>query len=81
MKIKITKNGSTLNFIDSATEKKFNYVEFADNLYNGERIEIVNYGNISDDERKTIDQTVKDLNALAMPKKRKAIIAQLEVEQ
>ncbi|MBQ1387213.1 hypothetical protein IIY68_00200 [Candidatus Saccharibacteria bacterium] len=81
MKIKITKNGSTLNFIDPTTEKKFNYVEFADNLYNGEQIEIVNYGNISDDERKTIDQTVKDLNALAMPKKRKAIIAQLEVEQ
>lgn len=81
MKIEIIKKGNTLNFVDSTTKEPFNYIKFADKLYGGEKIEITNYGNISDDERKAINQTIKDLNGLATPSKRKAIIAQLESEQ
>ena len=80
MKFKVEKNGNVVNFVDVITKNKFDYIEFADKLYNGERIEITNYKNVSDDEKKVIDQTIKELNDLANPRKRKRIIAQLDSE-
>ncbi len=80
MKFKVEKNGNVVNFVDVITKNKFDYIEFADKLYNGEKIEITNYKNVSDDEKKVIDQTIKELNDLANPRKRKRIIAQLDSE-
>lgn len=81
MKFKVEKNGSVVNFVDVATKNRFDYIEFADKLYNGEKIEIASYKNVSDDEKKIIDQTIQELNDLANPRKRKKIIAQLDSEQ
>ena len=81
MKFKVEKNGSVVNFVDVATKNRFDYIEFADKLYNGEKIEIASYKNVSDDEKKIIDQTIQELNDLANPRKRKKIIAQLDSDQ
>ena len=81
MKFKVEKNGSVVNFVDVATKNKFDYIEFADKLYDGEKIEVVYHKNVSDDEKKIIDQTVQELNDLANPRKRKKIMAQLDSEQ
>lgn len=81
MKFKVEKNGSVVNFVDVTTKNRFDYIEFADKLYNGEKIEIASYKNVSDDEKKIIDQTIQELNDLANPRKRKKIIAQLDSEQ
>lgn len=78
MKFKIEKNGNVVNFIDTSTKNKFDYVEFADKLYRGEKLEIVNYKNVSEEEKKVIDQTIQELNDLANPRKRKRIISQLD---
>ena len=80
MKYKIEKNGNSVNFINDETKEKFDYIEFADKLYDGEQLEITNYGTLSEEEKKVIDQTVKELNALANPRKRKRIISQLDLE-
>ena len=80
MKFKVEKIGNVVNFIDITTKNKFDYIEFANKLYNDEKIEITHYKNISDDEKKIIDQTIKELNDLANPRKRKRIIAQLDSE-
>lgn len=80
MKYKIEKNGNSVNFINIKTNDKFNYIEFADKLYDGEQLEITNYGTLTEEEKKTIDQTVKELNDLANPRKRKRIISQLDLE-
>lgn len=80
MKYKIEKNGSSVNFINIKTNDKFNYIEFADKLYDGEQLEITNYGTLTEEEKKAIDQTVKELNDLANPRKRKRIISQLDLE-
>lgn len=80
MKFKVEKYGNVVNFVDVINKNKFDYIEFADKLYNGEKIEITNYKNVSDDEKKVIDQTIKELNDLANPRKRKRIIAQLDSE-
>ena len=69
-----------MNFINEKKKKKFDYIEFADKLYDGEQLEITNYGTLSEEEKKVIDQTVKELNALANPRKRKRIISQLDLE-
>ena len=81
MKFKVEKNGNVVNFVDVATKNKFDYIEFADKLYNGEKIEVVFHKNVSDDEKKIIDKTVQELNDLANPRKRRKIIAQLDSEQ
>lgn len=81
MKFKVEKNGSVVNFVDVATKNRFDYIEFADKLYNGEKIEIASYKNVSDDEKKIIDQTIQELNDLANHRKRKKIIAQLDSDQ
>lgn len=81
MKFKVEKNGSVVNFVDVATKNRFDYIEFADKLYNGEKIEIASYKNVSDDEKKIIEQTIQELNDLANPRKRKKIIAQLDSDQ
>lgn len=52
MKFKVEKNGSVVNFVDVATKNRFDYIEFADKLYNGEKIEIASYKNVSDDEKR-----------------------------
>lgn len=80
MKFKIEKNGNTLNFIKVTTKNKFDYVDFADKLYSGEKIEIIDYKDISEDEKKVIDQTIKELNDLANTRKRKKIMTQLDFE-
>lgn len=80
MKYKIEKNGNSVNFINIKTNDKFNYIEFADKLYDGEQLEITNYGILTEEEKKAIDQTVKELNDLANPRKRKRIISQLDLE-
>ena len=80
MKFKIEKNGNTLNFINVTTKNKFDYVDFADKLYSGEKIEIIDYKDISEDEKKVIDQTIKELNDLANTRKRKKIMTQLDFE-
>lgn len=80
MKYKIEKNGNSVNFINIKTNDKFNYIEFADKLYDGEQLEITNYGTLTEEEKKAIDQTVKELNDLANPRKRKRIISQLDLE-
>lgn len=81
MKFKVEKNGSVVNFVDVATKNRFDYIEFADKVYNGEKIEIASYKNVSDDEKKIIEQTIQELNDLANPRKRKKIIAQLDSDQ
>lgn len=78
MKFKIEKKGNSVNFINIETKSKFDYIEFADKLYNGEQIEITNYGTLTEEEKKVINQTIKELNALANPRKRKRIISQLD---
>lgn len=79
MKYNVSKNGMSINFVDSITGEKFDYVKFADSLYNGEKLEIKNFSsNLTEEEKKTILQTVKELNSLSNPRKRKKIIAQLD---
>ena len=80
MKFKIEKNGNTLNFINATTKNKFDYVDFADKLYSGEKIEIIDYKDVSEEEKKVIDQTIKELNDLANTRKRKKIMTQLDSE-
>lgn len=52
MKYKIEKNGNSVNFINDETKEKFDYIEFADKLYDGEQLEITNYGTLTDEEKK-----------------------------
>ena len=40
MKYKINKKGNTVNFINVKDNKPFDYLEFADKLYDGEKIEV-----------------------------------------
>lgn len=80
MKYKIEKKGNNVNFINLETEKGFDYIEFADKLYLGEKIEISDYGNITEEEQKIIDKTIKELNDLSNARKRRKIIAQLDNE-
>lgn len=78
MKIIVEKKAASINFIDKNTGKKFNYLDFADDLYAGNKLEISKYDGVNEDERKVIDSTVKELNDLADHKKRKKIILQLD---
>lgn len=80
MKFKIEKNGNSVNFINVDTKCKFDYIEFADNLYEGQELQIVDYGTLTEDEKKVIVQTIKELNELANPRKRRRIISQLDSE-
>lgn len=78
MKFRIEKNGNSINFINVDTNCKFDYIEFADNLYNGVELQIVDYGTLTEDEKKVIVQTIKELNELSNPRKRRKIISQFE---
>lgn len=74
MNFKIEKIEQEVNFVDSSTNEKFDYVKFAEKLYNGEKIKITNFGNLSSDEKIIVNQTIRELNDLSAPKKRKKII-------
>lgn len=78
MKYIVKKNGSSVNFIDE-NGKKFNYVDFANNLYLGDKIIIKKYEGLTEEEKKIIEKTVKELNDLSNPKKRKKIISQFDL--
>lgn len=80
MKYKIEKKGNNVNFINHENGNGFDYIEFADKLYAGEKIEISDYGNLTIEEKKIIDKTIKELNDLSNVRKRKKIIAQLDNE-
>ncbi len=80
MRYRIEKKENNVNFIESITGEKFDYIKFADKLYDGEKVEISDYGTLTPDEKKIIDKTVKELNELSNSKKRKKIIAQLDSE-
>ena len=80
MKYKIEKKGNNVNFINYENGNGFDYIEFADKLYAGEKIEISDYGNLTIEEKKIIDKTIKELNDLSNVRKRKKIIAQLDNE-
>lgn len=78
MKFRIEKNGQNINFIDCETNSKFDYITFADNLYQGKKLEIEDYGGLSKDEITIVKQTVNELNSLSNPRKRRKIITQLD---
>ena len=80
MKYKISKKGNTVNFINVKDNKPFDYLEFADKLYEGEKLEITEYSTLTEEEKKIINQTVKELNNLANKSKRKKTISQLDFE-
>lgn len=80
MRYKIEKKENNVNFIESITGEKFDYIKFADKFYDGEKVEISDYGTLTPDEKKIVDKTVKELNELSNSKKRKKIIAQLDSE-
>lgn len=80
MKYKLVKKGNNVNFINCENENSFDYVEFADKLYVGDKIEISDYGNITGEEKKIVDKTIKELNDLSNIRKRKRIIAQIDNE-
>ena len=77
MRFRIIKTGNTVSFKNADTDNKFDYVEFANQLYSGDKLEIMEYGNLSEEEIKIVNKTVCDLNNLSNPRKRKKIIYQL----
>lgn len=80
MKYKIEKKGNNVKFVESETNAGFDYIKFADKLYEGEKIEILDYGTLTDDEKKLVNKTINELNNLANPSKRKKTITQLDSE-
>lgn len=80
MNFKVEKKGQDVEFLNSDTNEKFNYVTFADNLYNGKKIKITNYSNLSGDEKSIVKQAIQELNDLSNVRKRKKIISQYNEE-
>ena len=50
MKYNVSKNGMSINFVDSITGEKFDYVKFADSLYNGEKFQVLEGSQVNIDK-------------------------------
>ncbi len=77
MNFNVEKNGKYVNFINCDTGDKFDYIDFAEGLYLGKKIEVKKYSSdLTTEEKDIINQTIKELNELSKPRKRKKIILQ-----
>ena len=73
----INKEKDKIVFLNKEDKSKFDYIKLVESLHNNEDIKIIGFDDkITDDEKKIIQKTVKDLNDLKKPSKRKSIISQ-----